>query len=274
MLEGNSLLPCSRKRLDLITGPGDVLVIKGTDRLSLVGAAGGFAGHVALVVSTPTFILEDSPEADDIRDDWPELKVWPLWRVTALESTRLTAGINQADLLLYIQEDTGLIELIGEHNPDGCIEYEREATTIWQAPGELRKHFRIDLMTELVSDMTDVDANWCWATAARAFLLPATISDELDSSTVLHEAQEGWAAKPICTSVVVAFWQRYLCTLSEHAHVASERQVQPNSCFGPADLILKWMPLRADQTLPKDLLDAMLRCGWIPVLKVPLRNSL
>lgn len=268
------LVSCSRKRLDLILGLGDVLVIKGTDRISQVGAAGGFAGHVALVVSKPVLIHEDSEEADDITHEWPELSIWPLWRVSALESTRLTSGVHMADLLLYVQEDTGQIELIGEHNPDGCIEYEREESSIWQAPAELRASFRIDLMTPLVEDMQDIDANWCWATAARAFLLPARISDNSDASTVLEEVQEGWAAEPICTSIVVTFWQRYLCALAENAHVASERSVGTKSCPGPADLILRWMPLRADRTLPRDLLDAMLKCGWTAVTKVPLRKSL
>lgn len=258
-----------RKGLDTIITPGDVLVIKGSDRFSLVGAAGGYAGHVALVVATPTFIEEHSPEAEDLLLDWPECCVWPLWKVGTLECTRMATGLHQADFLLHVDEKSGQLELIGEHNSERCIEFDKEITEVWQTPAELRTDFREDWMAELVGIMKTNDASWCWATAARAFLLPATFSDSSKPSTILRDVQESWTAEPICTSVIVAFWQRYLIELAESGHAGS-----PSSVQSAVDLILRWMPLRADRTLPKDLLESMLKCGWVAVLKVPQKESL
>merc|ERR1712146_658240 len=66
-----------------------------------------------------------------------------------------------------------------------------------------------------------------------------------------------WESAPICTSIVTAFWQRYLC---KFAHATGQCE---------ANLILKWMPLKADRVLPGELVDTMQKCGWMLVTHVP-----
>lgn len=62
---------------------------------------------------------------------------------------------------------------------------------------------------------------------------------------------------PICTSVVIMFWQRWLCKLASVLAAQQETAEETSS-----DLILQWFPLKADRSLPGPLLDTMLRCGW------------
>lgn len=67
---------------------------------------------------------------------------------------------------------------------------------------------------------------------------------------MLERAKAGWHTAPICTSVPIAFWQRYLCQLSQ------------NFGLSKSEAILRWMPLAADRALPGDLVEGLRRCGW------------
>lgn len=101
-------------------------------------------------------------------------------------------------------------------------------------------------------------ANWSWTTAARAVLRADDHLNECnDKGQLLQEIQDCWAMDPICTSVVIHFWQRCLCKLAT---------IMGNPRHGtkskPVDLILHWLPLKADRSLPGILLDTMRRCGW------------
>jgi len=95
------------------------------------------------------------------------------------------------------------------------------------------------------------------ATAARALLKTAAVSrskslrNGMSRAQLLRELQDCWDEAPICTSVVVVFWQQYLCM---HARATGQQEL---------DLILKWMPLKADRGLPGDLVNAMRRSGWV-----------
>jgi len=98
-------------------------------------------------------------------------------------------------------------------------------------------------------------ASWSWSTAVRAFLLPpGVMTNNSTSSPSLQEIQDCWKAEPICTSVVIAFWQRYMCKLAERGY--------PFTDVSAMELILKWMPLKADRVLPGELLNTLRLCKW------------
>merc|ERR1711953_1473143 len=88
-------------------------------------------------------------------------------------------------------------------------------------------------------------------TAIRALFRSAYINK--DSQEAIAETRACWANAPICTSVVVTFWQRYLCHWSDKLKLENEINVDAMK------LIRRWMPLKADRTLPGDLLAALLR---------------
>jgi len=90
----------------------------------------------------------------------------------------------------------------------------------------------------------------------RAVLRSATLDEAPGSNTLLDEIQRCWASPPICTSVVIVFWQRYLCKVA-----AATGQTE-------VELILKLMPLKADRTLPGELMAGIRQCGW-SIMTVP-----
>jgi len=128
---------------------------------------------------------------------------------------------------------------------------------IWRSPAGLRECFQLDIMELVLSDMRRHEACWSFATAARAMLLSARHFRSTDREDLLEEIQDCWLSKPICTSVVIIFWQRYLCRLAEAANRSE------------SELILHWMPLKADRVLPGELINVMIESGWKPVRKCP-----
>merc|ERR1740130_2021381 len=102
-------------------------------------------------------------------------------------------------------------------------------------------------MTQVLSDMKDNEASWSHFTAALAVLASAKLesAEGVQPEQTMEMVRGCWKREPICTSVVIIFWQRYLCELV----AGSEQQA--------LDLILRWMPLKADRGLPGDLLGAM-----------------
>merc|ERR1712194_200589 len=91
----------------------------------------------------------------------------------------------------------------------------------------------------------------------------AKLASDLGSGQVLEEIRACWDEEPICTSVVVTFWQRYLCKLAQAAIITRGCLVDP------AKLVLKWMPLKADRVLPGELFTTMQACGWVMLSQVP-----
>merc|ERR1719359_2541011 len=100
-------------------------------------------------------------------------------------------------------------------------------------------------MRQALNDLKECDANWSWTTAVRAFLLEGAVSAEngfnglAAADKALEDIQACWTAEPICTSVVITFWQRYLCHLVEHTAC-------PSIGNGALAAILQYMPLKAD----------------------------
>jgi hypothetical protein len=207
-------------------------------------------GHVLVVLAAPQ-PLRASDKAD-IESAMPSINTSRVWRVPTLESTRSYAGLHCSEMLLYIQPKTGRFTFVGELSADGATLslFDSEVVELWQSPAELRSQLRVDIMAQVLAEMKAAEKNWSYATAARAVLKSASVHGGKNRAALLRDMQECWDEAPICTSIVVTFWQRYLC---HYARAVGQREV---------DLVLKWMPLFADRGLPGDLTSSMKKSGW------------
>jgi hypothetical protein len=113
-------------------------------------------------------------------------------------------------------------------------------------------------MHAVLNDMRTNQKNWSWSTAVRAFLRAGGLSQQEEHPITMKEVQEAWHVEPICTSIVIRFWQQYLEKLALQASA------------DPLNLILRIMPLRADRVLPNELFIAMLACNWSTWENVPV----
>jgi len=259
--------------LELMMAPGDVLAIKSQGRLTEIGTAHGVLGHVLLVLSPPTNVIRQTDEGLSLQAVWPGDEVEEIWRVRTLESTRQEKGLHEAEMLLYVDRNSGQLILIGEDRDDGTLVMtEHETVELWQSPAELRSQIRIDLMAGVLSEMKENEASWSHVTVARAILSSAQLTVEgIPAEQAMEMVRACWLREPICTSVVIIFWQRYLCELAcgfapeEHQQSFSSESVAQQSL----DLLLRWMPLKADRGLPGDLLGAMKSVGWVTVAQIP-----
>jgi len=249
--------------LELMMAPGDVLAVKGNGRLAEIGTAHGFMGHVLLVLTAPTSIARNTEEAHRFEAAWPNDYIEELWQVRTLESTRSEHGLHEATMVLYVDRSSCQLVLIGEVGLDNELTLlEHETLDLWQSPTELRSRLRLDLMQKVLVDMKAYEACWSSVTAARAVLSSARIPPGGDPARTMEAVRSCWKREPICTSVVITFWQRYLCAFAADGDM-NPQQVQP------LDLILKWMPLKADRGLPGDLLGAMRGARWVTLSQVP-----
>eukprot|EP00747_Dinoflagellata_sp_TGD_P031620 gnl/TRDRNA2_/TRDRNA2_135429_c0_seq1.p1 gnl/TRDRNA2_/TRDRNA2_135429_c0~~gnl/TRDRNA2_/TRDRNA2_135429_c0_seq1.p1 ORF type:complete len:326 (-),score=59.94 gnl/TRDRNA2_/TRDRNA2_135429_c0_seq1:67-936(-) len=227
-------------------------------------------GHVLLVTSTPRSISRDSEEAHEVQAAWPPGNVPEMWIVHTIESTRSAHGLHEADLMMYVDRVTGklilMAEMVGEHQEHINLT-EGEELELWQSPWELRQKMRVDLMVEVLRDMKEHEADWSTITAARAWLQSARVVARNDSQMTLDKIQSCWTRAPICTSVVIVFWQRYLYRLGTLEGPPGPQI--PGQKILPLDLILRWMPLKADRGLPGELLGVMKEVGWVSVSQIP-----
>lgn len=241
-----------------LAGPGDMLVVRGSGRLTQLGANGGFMGHVLLVTSWPRKIARESPESDALRAVWPA-GAQCVWKVSTVESTRGHAGLHHSEMLLLVDPFTRELSLIGEMikaTRQLCV-IENEKVEVWQCPSELRMRPRLDLMSQVLSEMMAQQASWSIRTAVRAAFRSSSIdTSSSDGETLLEEIRESWDVAPICTSVIIVFWQRYLEKLAQ-------AQGQPDE-----SLVLSWMPLMADRTLPGELTAFLETSGWNCIMSV------
>lgn len=234
--------------------PGDILFVKGNGHLAEIGTTGGFMGHVLLVLAPPVPILMNSREACELQDIWPAENVQCIWRIPTVESTRSNIGLHQSQMLAHLESDTGRLILIGEIaglDPSGALSsIESEVAEVWQSPKELRLRLCANKMSEVLREMLACQSSWSLTTAARAVFKSAGLAWSNDEMEFMAEVEESWETAPICTSVVISFWQRYLCKCARETG-----QSEMNA-------ILKWMPLKADRGLPGELMATLQRCGW------------
>jgi hypothetical protein len=224
-------------------------VVGENNAIARIGAVGGFMGHVLLVVSAPQIILKKSAVGRAFQQHSRDSCT--LVSVRVVECSRGIEGLSEVATVLSIDE-TGRVLLRGEtHGDTLSVNEDPEEVHIWHSPPQFRKsNFCLDVMVEVLEDMRSIPQNWSWSTAVRAFFLSGDISGRIDSRVTMKEILDSWEAQPICTSIVVVFWQRYL-------HKLASRQRTD-----PLHLILQVMPLRADRVLPGHLVAAMVAHGW------------
>lgn len=248
--------------------PGDVLCISGNGRLAQLGSAGGFLGHVIVVIGQPRRVELGSEDHREIRAVWPRGQREPqVWKVPALESTRLRSGLNVSEVILHFEPGSGRLTMIGELVTLGENEVhlgivEAEAVELWQSPAPFRGGLQMGLVRAVLGEMLATGESWSYATAAQAlFYRSAELDVEGTHPIELMELVcESWEAPPICTSIVVSFWQRYA------------RKLAFRKGDSELDLILQCMPLRADRSLPGELLSTMESCGWTRFACLPTKH--
>jgi len=233
--------------------PGDVLSIVDDDStLARLGNAGGYVGHVVLVVSEPLPVQRQSEVGHAFRNFW-SVGENALYSVGTVECCRNTEGLTEADLIFSVDK-AGRVQMCGDCPCNGteiCLLEDAKEMHIWRSPSNLRgENFHTDVMCEVLQDMRANQQNWSWSTAVRAVLFSGEISSLSSNSITMEEIEGDWEAEPICTSVVVVFWQRYLQKLA-----ASE-------ATDALQLILQFMPVRADRVLPGELRNLMFSRGW------------
>lgn len=241
-----------------VVAPGDVLFVRGRGQLMDIGATGGFMGHVLVALTCPEPFECTAGEARDLQLKWPASGLQNIWRVQTVESTRGHIGLHRSEMLVSVEAGTGNFLLVGELSEGILYVIENEPVELWQSPTELRRNLHAETMSAVVRDMKRVEKSWSYTTAARAVLKSAVVRGRGgDSEALMRELQSCWEEAPICTSVVVIFWQRYLC---RRAEATGQQEL---------DLILRWMPLKADRGLPGELIGSMRRCGWVPLDCLP-----
>lgn len=152
-----------------------------------------------------------------------------------------------SDLFLHVDPLSNRLVLLGEEVDGEFVICDRDFIDVWQSPACLRASLRYDLMNKAVTDVIACEKDWSLQTAIWAFLRASHVG----RNTRLAEVKDAWQRPPICTSVIISFWQRYLCELAQATTQT------------PMDLILKWMPLKADGVLPNDLVGSLRSSGWI-----------
>lgn len=245
--------------------PGDVLFVRGNGGIAEIGTTGGFMGHVVVVLAAPERLACTSHEALELLKGWPSMDTSRVWCLETVESARGHSGLCRCTLLLYVEPRSKEFVLVGElpHNNHSLALIDKERVELWQSPPELRAQLRVEDMAVVLAEMIEVEQSWSLTTAARALLKTAAVSRSkslrkgTNRAQLLQELQDCWDQAPICTSVVVVFWQQYLCM---HALATGQQEL---------DLILRWMPLKADRGLPGDLVTAMRRSGWVAMKCLP-----
>mmetsp|Transcript_100470 Transcript_100470/g.193968 ORF Transcript_100470/g.193968 Transcript_100470/m.193968 type:complete len:665 (+) Transcript_100470:98-2092(+) len=209
--------------LELLIAPGDVIMVRALGRLAELGTVGGFMGHVLLVIGVPVNVSREEAEASDIRGLWPAEQVTEIWRVPTVESTRRETGLYRSETVIYIQARDRQIKMIGEVDGKGEVSScDQIAVELWQSPEEVRSELRADLMEQVVSDMAATQADWSATTAARAVVKQAAVVPKKTTAETLQDIQMCWHRPPICTSVVIAFWQRYVCRFAATQPLAQQ----------------------------------------------------
>lgn len=238
---------------------GDVLcMLEGSDTLARLGSSGGYMGHVMLVTSTPRLVEAGTEDAEMLHGVWPSPDVKEVWIVRTAECKRSAEhGIHISDHILYFSEGGQMMAAAEELEHQFLKFKEPVKVEVWQSPVEVREDLRLEMMCEILADMREQALPWSWTTALRAFSFSAEVPRGYDRKRMLAEIRRAWDANPICSSLVVVFWQRYL-------HQAAKLR-----SADPLDWILRWMPLVADRTLPGEMLNAMHGCGWSRVTHVP-----
>jgi hypothetical protein len=255
--------------LDQLIAPGDVVCVKGSaaEGMTRLGATGGFMGHVLLALAPPQAVHRNSAAAITYSNIWPSQSVDTLWLVSTIESCRAHEGFHRTTYVLYVNERGRILALAETKKVPSTmlIRFEvDEEVSIFQSPPALRDYFDDEIKDNVLEAMRHSQGSWSWGTAIKAFLFSA----DMQRDSAMQEMEQQWLADPICTSVVIVFWQRYLCQFAESCNGMKEYEEDTEAM----DWILNYMPLQADRALPGDLLSTLSRCGW-KIVQVALAHA-
>lgn len=256
--------PAAPGQLDSLVSAGDVICIKGSvEGISRLGATGGFMGHVLLVTEKPRIIQRGTEESIEFLNIFPS-GIDRLYIVPTMESCRSQEGYHETEYLLYADE-ARTIRVLGETNPRQLIKYDAfHPVDLFRSPPQLRALLRPYLVEEVLNVMrSGYQGSWSWSTAVRAYLFSAEMSARAPHKqigAIMESLEKSWAADPICTSVVIVFWQRYLCAFSEEANRTGTDT--GDAIDSAINRIYQFMPLKADRSLPGELMLTMQQHGW------------
>jgi len=267
--------------LEMLMVPGDVLVVCGQGHLFEIGTIRGFMSHVMLVTGAPVRVPPSV--LAKLRALWPDGCLPETWRVPTLECTRSVAGMHSAEMLLAVTPRDRQLRILGELDKAGQVTLCCGMVELWQSPENLRTELRADIIESIVAGLSASQDCWSAATAIRAAVMSSGPIEKNTAVETLQEIQACWYKPPICTSVVVTFWQQYLCLLAalpamdfldlkqqqEQQHVQQEPNSTEHVSTRAVESIFKFMPLLADRTLPGDLVRSMRECGWVCLPYLP-----
>jgi hypothetical protein len=119
------------------------------------------------------------------------------------------------------------------------------------------------LFERAVMDLAINSTHWSLRTALNAITSSRTALDPADYPTpndreqLMDELEQSWESRPICSAAAVCIWQRYFQLFSEQTGPPSTAKDRA------AQLILQWIPMIPDQTMPSLLVKVLTRCRWI-----------
>jgi hypothetical protein len=244
--------------LELILAPGDLFVIPPSAESS---------GRCLLSLTLPCCIRKNSEKALSMNLAWPTCTasgsgtIEEVWRIHVLESSRGQQGFRETDALFYLDRSTGLLTLLGEADD---LRDKRtaahEAVHVWQSPLEFREKMRVDLMMEALADMQNEEVDLSAVTMTCFLLRPTQLPAGVDRSMGLAEIKACWGrAGPTCAFAIISFWHRYLCKLAASLPMSVD----------PLELIMRWLPLRADRATLGDFLSTLQSVGWTSLAQIP-----
>jgi len=244
--------PTRIQSLDI--APGDVLFVKGNGCLEQIGTAGGFMGHVLVVLAPPHKAHLCSHALKELGSTCPPESMNEVWSVCTLWGTRNQNGLHVVDMLFRATSRNNRLVCIGEASLDAykLSVVDNEVVEVWRSPEKLRSQIHAGLIAEVLMDMHQLNASWS---------ISQHDSANVDRHQLMKEIESCWLCNPICTSIVITFWQRYLCKLADHLN---KDKSHDSLCIESADLILQFMPLKADRVLPGELHKVLRSCGWTP----------
>jgi hypothetical protein len=130
-------------------------------------------------------------------------------------------------------------------------------------PGHAGSPLDLTMFREAVEECAVGSKAWSLKTAAKGMTRRRKAGFVMDESNypdpesraeLLDEIHRRWKGKPICTSVIIKVWQRYL-------EIAAGGD--PDASDLAAQYILRFMSLWSDSTLPSGLLKELSMCNWV-----------
>lgn len=260
--------------VEMTIAPGDIFFTReDATAFMRIGTAGGFLGHVLQIIGKPRCLLQGQAEVH-VQSVWPA-GVEKMWFVKTLESTRDAEGLYEADSLFYVDSATERMILLGREDETGTLKVTTgEEVEVWHAPDCLRSNFRISLMKEVLTEMKACNSSWSLTTAVRAVFFSGMMGHLSEKGQLLSDISSSWTVEPICTSIAIIFWQRYLSKLAEDPFFDCRLPTGASVNAKAVNLIQLFMPLRADRVLPGKLQTTLTQCGWCCQKRVMSKDAL